>query len=107
MATFQSAWIPNTEGGQSAALLGPSGVSGVIFLGKNRIFRIWTDNPSGLNITFGLSTGTGAATPTATNYAIGSVPQEFDTGPALDEIQLANISSISSAHYFIQAMNKF
>jgi hypothetical protein len=107
MATLNAVWIPNTEGGVSAALLGPSGVSGVLFLGRNRIFRIWTDNTSGLNITFGLSTGVAAPVPTSTNYAIGTVPQDFDTGPALDSIQLANISGISSAHYFIQAMNKF
>jgi len=104
MATLSSVWIPNTDISIAASLVGPGGDSGILFLGKNRLFRIWTDNTSGLSISFG--TGT-AALPTSSNYSIGPVPQDFDMGPVLDSLRLVNNSNISSAHYFIQVLAKF
>lgn len=84
-----------------STLMGPSGDSGNIYLGKMRLHRVWTDNPSGLSITWGLGT---APAPTANSYSIGTVPQDFDTGNNLDTIRFSNNSSISSAHYFIQVL---
>src|SRR5260370_8353633 len=104
MATLSACWIPRQDGGSAAALIGPSGDSGNIFIGKNMIFRIWTDNTSGMSITFGLTT---APVPTSTSYSIGVNPQEFDTGNALDTLRLKNNSGISSANYFIQLLSKF
>ena len=103
MATILAVWIPNTDISIGATLLGPGGDSGVIFLGKHRLFRIWTDNTSGLSISFGLGT---AASPTSSSYSIGPVPQDFDTGPLLDSIRLINNSNISSAHYYVQVLAK-
>jgi hypothetical protein len=104
MATLSAVWIPNVDIAIGSSLMGPGGDSGVIYLGKNRLFRIWSDNTSGLSITFGLGT---APTPTSSSYSIGPVPQDWDTGPNLDSIRLMNNSNISSAHYFIQVMAKF
>jgi hypothetical protein len=104
MATYNSVWIPDPNLSQSSSLVGPGGDSGVIYLGKNRIFRVWTDNTSGLSIGFGL---TNVTLPTAANYSIGPVPQDFDTGNNLDSIRLVNNSNISSAHYFLQLLVRF
>lgn len=103
MATVSAVWIPNIDITIGASLVGPGGDSGNIFLGKNRLFRIWTDNTSGLSITFGLGS---APAPTSSSYSIGTVPQDWDTGNVLDTIRLINNSNISSAHYFIQVMAK-
>ena len=104
MATLSAVWIPNTDIAVGSSLMGPGGDSGVIFLGKNRLFRIWSDNTSGLSITFGLGT---APAPTSSSYAVGPIPQDWDTGPNLDSIRLINNSNISSAHYYLQVMAKF
>jgi len=104
MATFSSVWIPDPSISVGSSLVGPGGDSGVVTLGKNRLFRIWTDNTSGMSISFGLGT---AALPTSSSYAISPVPQDFDMGPALDSIRLVNNSNISSAHYYLQALAKF
>lgn len=103
MATILAVWIPNTDISIGSTLMGPSGDSGNIFLGKHRLFRIWTDNTSGLSISFGLGN---APAPTSSSYSVGPVPQDFDTGPLLDTIRLLNNSNISSAHYFIQVLAK-
>jgi len=104
MATFASVWVPRQDGGSAAALIGPSGDSGDLLIGKRTIFRIWSDNTSGMSITFGMST---APVPSSTSYSIGPTPQEFDTGDHMDTIRLKNNSGISSSHYFIQVMSKF
>ena len=104
MATPLAVWVPEQFGGQAAALIGPSGDSGSIFLGKRRIFRIWTDNTSGLSINFGKGT---VPLPTSNSYSIGTVPQDFDTGDQMDSIRLVNNSGISSANYFIQLLSRF
>jgi len=104
MATLSAVWIPCTDITIGAQLVGPNGDSGNILIGKNRIFRIWTDNTSGLSITFGLGS---APLPTSANYCVGPIPQDFDMGPNLDTLRLVNNSNISSAHYYIQLLNKF
>jgi len=104
MATQNSVWIPDVSVNIGNALLAPSGDSGNIFIGKRRLFRIWTDNPSGMSIGFGMTTVT---LPTSSSYSIGNVPQDFDTGDVCDTIRLVNNSGTSVAHYFIQALSKF
>jgi len=106
MATISAVWIPNTDISIGSSLVGPSGDSGNITIGFNRLFRIWTDNTSGLSITFGNSNQGGAPLPTGANFSIGPIPQDWDTGPLLDTIRLVNNSGISSAHYFIQVLAK-
>jgi hypothetical protein len=103
MATLASVWIPSVDISVAASLVGPGGDSGVIYVGKNRIYRIWTDNTSGLSITWGLGT---APLPTSSNYSIGTIPQDFDMGPALDSLRLVNNSNVSSAHYYIQLLSR-
>lgn len=105
MATLQAVWIPSTDYSVGASLVGPGGDSGVLYIGNYRLFRIWTDNTSGLSINFG--TNQVVALPTSSSYSIGTVPQDFDMGPLLDSIRLVNNSNISSAHYFIQLLSKF
>lgn len=46
------------------------------------------------------------AAPTAADYAIGEVPQEFDTGSEFQYIRLFN-GSIGLQYYHIQTLNKF
>ncbi len=101
MATISSVWIPDASISTGSSLVGPGGDSGTIFLGKHRIFRIWTDNTSGMSIGFALGA---VALPTSSNYAIGTTPQDFDMGTALDSIRLVNNSNISSAHYYLQVL---
>lgn len=104
MATFSSVWIPDASISTGSALVGPGGDSGNIKLGTNRLFRIWSDNTSGMSITFGLGS---APLPTSSSYAIGDTPQDFDMGPCLDTIRLTNNSNISSSHYYLQVLAKF
>ncbi len=104
MATTSAVWIPSVDLSVGSSLVGPGGDSGAVFIGKNRLFRIWTDNTSGLSITFAIGT---PILPTSANYAIGPIPQDFDMGPNLDSLRLVNNSNISSAHYYIQLLSKF
>lgn len=104
MATFTAVWIPDTSISVGSSLVGPGGDSGNILLGKYRLFRIWSDNTSGMSITFGLGS---APLPLSSSYAISNVPQDFDMGPCLDTIRLTNNSNISSAHYYLQVLAKF
>jgi hypothetical protein len=104
MATLSSVWIPSVDISVGSSLVGPNGDSGNIFIGKNRIFRIWSDNTSGLSIAFGIGS---APLPSSANYCIGPIPQDFDMGPSLDTLRLVNNSNISSAHYYIQLLNRF
>lgn len=105
MATPLAVWVPIQNGGLSAALVAPGGDSGVLYMGKRQLFRIWSDGTSGISINFGL----GASTPAPTNssYSIGPIPQDFDMGDSLDSIRLVNNSGVSSAHYYIQPLSKF
>jgi hypothetical protein len=108
MAAPVSVWVPEQNSGISAALIGPGGDSGPIFIGLRRLFRIWTDNTSGLSINFGLSTHAGGVTSPGTNsYSIGVTPQDFDLGTTMDSIRLVNNSGISSANYFILILSRF
>src|SRR6266550_398797 len=104
MATLSAVWIPNVDISIGSSLVGPGGDSGSILIGKNRLFRIWTDNTTGLSIAFGTTT---SPLPTSASYSIGPIPQDFDMGPVLDTLRLVNNSNISSAHYFIQVLAKF
>jgi len=103
MATISAVWIPNVDIAVGASLVGPGGDSGQVFIGKNRLFRIWSDNTSGLSITFGIGN---PPAPTSASYSIGPIPQDFDMGNNLDSLRLVNNSNISSAHYFIQVLAK-
>jgi hypothetical protein len=104
MATVSAIWIPSTDISVGSSLTGPGGDSGALFIGFNRLFRIWTDNTSGMSIAFG---GPTVAAPASTAYSIGTIPQDFDMGPLLSYIRLVNNSNISSAHYYIQLLSKF
>jgi len=104
VATFSSVWVPDVSISIGSSLVGPGGDSGVIFIGRSRLFRIWTDNTSGLSIAFGLGS---VNSPGSSAYAIGVIPQDFDLGATLDSIRLVNNSNISSAHYYIQVLSKF
>jgi len=103
MATISAVWVP-TENGSSSSLVGPGGDSGAIRIGKRQLFRIWTDNPSGLSINFGDAT---VSAPTSSSYSIGTVPQDFDMGDLYSYLRLVNNSSISSANYYILGLSKF
>ena len=104
MATIYAVWIPNTEpGASSGGILAANTATGPIFLGKRRIFRIWSSATMNMNIAFGNST---VANPPATAYAIGPVPQEFDTGDESSYINIMNNNSSVSSWYY-QVMNKF
>jgi hypothetical protein len=103
MATFSSVWIPDLENGSSAGLVGPGGDSGAIQVGTRRLIRIWTDATSGINIMFGIAN---VASPGVNTYAIGPVPQDFDTGDMISYIRFVN-NGTSPARYFLQFLSKF
>lgn len=103
MATIAAVFSPDVSISVGSSLVGPGGDSGVILIGTNRLFRVWTDNTSGLSIAFGKGS---VASPTSANYSIGVTPQDFDLGGSLDSIRLVNNSNISSAHYFLQVLSK-
>jgi hypothetical protein len=101
MATPSAVFVPDQAGGVSASLA-PATASAAILLGPRRIFRIWSD-AGPMFIKFGT---VAVAAPTAADYAIGEVPQEFDTGSEFQYIRLFN-GSIGLQYYHIQTLNKF
>ena len=104
MATVYAVWVPMSDPTKSGgAVLAANTSSGPIFIGKRQIFRIWSSATMNMNIAFG---GASVADPTASMYAIGPVPQEFDTG---DESQYINIKNNNSSvgSYYYQIMSKF
>jgi hypothetical protein len=104
MATLYSVWVPNSAVNQSGGgILAANTSTGPIYIGFRQIFRIWSSATMNMNIAFGNSS---VAAPTATMYAIGPVPQEFDTGNENSYINLANNNTSISSFYY-QIMNKF
>jgi hypothetical protein len=95
--------------------LAANAASGVIQLGKNRIFMISckdTTTPASLSqisITFGLSTGTTAPAPTgASPFFSLTQTLVFDTGNVYDQIQLANFhNGADSIDYSVILLNKY
>lgn len=91
---------PGYSGG---AVLAASGDTGAIFIGKRQIFRIWSSNTMNMNIAFGNAS---VAAPGISAYAIGPVPQEFDTGDESQYIRIVN-NNTSIGSYYYQIMSKF
>lgn len=104
MATQTAVWVPmsNTSysGGQ---VLSANTATGPIYLGKRQIFRIWSSATMNMNIAFGNAS---IGNPSTSQYAIGPVPQEFDTGDESEYINIMNNNS-SIASYYYQIMSRF
>lgn len=104
MASVQAVWVPESALASSGGgVLSANTSTGPIFIGKRRIFRIWSSATMNMNIAFGNVT---VADPTTSMYAIGPVPQEFDTGDESQYINVKNNNSSVSSYYF-QIMSKF
>ena|SRR5271166_3457006 len=102
MATIQAIWVPEPTGGSNGAVT-TGATTGEVVIGFRRLFRIWSDAPSGLNIAFGQS---GMAAPTSGSYAIGISPQDFESGNDWDRMRFYN-QNASTSFYFIQILSKF
>lgn len=104
MATFCAVWVPMSDPTKSGGgILTANANTGPIFIGKRQIFRIWSSSTMNMNIAFG---NAAVAAPTATMYAIGPVPQEFDTGDESQYINIAN-NNTSVGSFYYQVMSKF
>jgi hypothetical protein len=104
LATIYAVWVPKTEPGASGGgVLAATTASGPIYIGKRQIFRIWSSSTMNMNIAFGPAT---IAAPGPNAYAIGPVPQEFDTGDESMYINIANNNSSIGSFYY-QIMSKF
>ena len=90
-------------------------VSGVIQLGKRRVFMISTKDTttpgsiSQIAVTFGLSTGTGAPAPTSASPFFSTTQVLiFDMGDVYDQIQVGNFhNSTDSIDYSVCLLSKF
>jgi hypothetical protein len=104
MATIQAVWVPmSAPGSAGGAVLAANASTGPIYIGKRQIVRIWSSASMNMNIVFGNST---IAAPPASAYAVGPVPQDFDTGDESAYINIANNNSSVSSYYY-QVMSKF
>lgn len=104
MATVYAVWVPmSAPGAAGGGVLSGNTSTGPIFIGKRQIFRIWSSATMNMNIAFG---GASVAAPSSNAYAIGPVPQEFDTGDESQYINIANNNS-SVCSYYYQIMSKF
>jgi hypothetical protein len=104
MATVYAVWVPMSAPGTSGgAVLAANTATGPIYIGKRQIFRIWSSATMNMNIAFGNAS---VANPTTAMYAIGPVPQEFDTGDESQYINIMNNNSSVSSYYY-QMMSKF
>jgi hypothetical protein len=125
MSTYASIWSPDltqsagvsTPITNSVGSLATTTSSGVIQLGKHRLIRIsFMVTPAaativGLRITFGLSTGTTAATPAATSMLLTNNQEIiFDTGETFDQMQLTNLAADNGSvtiAYTVTPLSKF
>jgi hypothetical protein len=123
MATYGSVWSPDLV--KDANLIANSvgvlanSASGIIQLGKHRLFRVaaisQTSAPTtfiiALRITMGISTGVTAATPTSlSDFVLNNQECIFDTGEAFDQIQVASLTADNGAGnvaYCIMPLSKF
>jgi hypothetical protein len=104
MATTYAVWVPKSEAAASGGgVLAANANTGPILIGKRQIFRIWSSATMNMNIAFGNSS---VAAPSASAYAIGPVPQEFDMGDESQYINIAN-NNTSVGSYYYQIMSRF